>query len=340
MRRRKIMVKQGRSAVPLSQCRFLATVLCWMFIPLCAYAQLTSGTILGTVTDASGAVIEGATVTATNLETGFTRSDHTDASGNYRLGNMPIGRYKIKAEASGFQSAVTGQTELIVDQKLRSDFVLKVGAREETVEVRATADTLLVTDQSDISQIVQDREIKQLPLNGRDFFSLMLLSNGIQDTSTDQGGATTNVTFSVNGMRPESNSVTLDGIEMSSIRESDVDLRPNVDAISEFKVLTNAYSAEYGHTAGGVISIQSKAGTNTFHGSGFEFFRNDTLNARNYFINGTKAPLTQNMYGGTFGGPIVRNKTFFFLDYQGYMLHTVNQGFTNVPELPFRTGDF
>ena len=305
MQRKQTMVKQGRLASPLFHYLFLAALLSCMFLPLCAYAQLTSGTILGTVTDASGAVVVGATIGATNLETGFTRSDVTDGSGNYRLANMPIGRYKIKAEASGFQSAVTGETELIVDQKLRSDFVLKVGVQTETVEVRATADTLLVTDQSDISQIVQDREIKQLPLNGRDFFSLMLLSNGVQDTSTDQGGATTNVTFSVNGMRPESNSVTLDGIEMSSIRESDVDLRPNVDAISEFKVLTNAYSAEYGHTAGGVISIQSKNGGNDYHGSLFEFLRNEGLNAHNYFTNPvdpSEPPLKQHQFGGTLGG--------------------------------------
>ena len=340
--RRQIVVKQERLVSTLPPYWFLAMLLSCTFLPLCVHAQLTSGTILGTVTDTTGAVIAGATITATNLETGFTRSDHADASGNYRLANMPIGRYKVRAEAPGFQSAIIGQTELIVDQKLRSDFALKVGVREETVQVRATA-TLLVTDQSDISQIVQDREIEQLPLNGRDFFSLLLLSNGIQDTSTDQGGATTNVTFSVNGMRPESNSVTLDGIEMSSIRESDVDLRPNVDAISEFKVLTNAYSAEYGHTAGGVISIQSKSGSNEYHGSLFEFLRNDALNAHNYFTNPVDPvdpPLKQHQFGGTFGGPIVHNKTFLFLDYQGYVLHRINEGFVNVPELPFRDGDF
>jgi outer membrane receptor protein involved in Fe transport len=303
------------------------------------YSQLTSGTILGTVTDASGAVVPAAKITATNLDTGFTRTATTDGAGNYQLPDMPLGRYQIKAAAQGFSSVVRGSMELIVDQKLRSDFQLKVGAVSETVEVHGT-DTLLVTDQHDVSQIVQEREIKELPLNGRDFFSLLLMTNGIQDTSTDRGGATTNVTFSVNGMRPESNSATLDGIEMSSIRESDVDLRPNLDAVSEFKVLTSAYSAEYGHTAGGVISIQSKAGTNEYHGSAFEFLRNDVLNARNYFINGTKQPLKQNMFGGTIGGPIVKGKTFFFLDYQGYVLHTLNQGYANVPEVPFRSGDF
>ncbi len=244
-----------------------------------AYSQLTSGTILGTVTDTSGAVVPAARITATNLDTGLTRTVTSDGGGNYQLLDMPLGRYQIKAEVRGFTSVVRGPVVLIVDQKLRSDFQLKVGAVSETVEVHGT-EALLVTDQHDVSQIVQEREIKELPLNGRDFFSLMLLSNGVQDTSTDQGGATTNVTFSVNGMRPESNSVTLDGIEMSSIRESDVDLRPNLDAVSEFKVLTSAYSAEYGHTAGGVISIQSKPGTNNYHGSVFEFLRNDGLNAR------------------------------------------------------------
>ncbi len=294
------------------QVRFLNWLLlafsAFLLIATSAHSQLTGGTILGTVTDASGAAVTGAKVTAANVDTGFTRTTTADNAGNYQFANMPLGRYQIKAEAASFSSAVRGPVELIVDQKLRSDFQLKVGSVSETIEVHGT-ETLLVTDQHDVSQIVQEREIKQLPLNGRDFFSLMLLSNGIQDTSTDQGGATTNVTFSVNGMRPESNSVTLDGIEMSSIRESDVDLRPNLDAVSEFKVLTSAFSAEYGHTAGGVISIQSKAGTNLFHGSAFEFLRNDGLNARNYFITGTKAPLKQNTFGGTFAGPIIRDKT-------------------------------
>src|SRR5215472_8427624 len=266
----------------------------WFAFP--AQSQLTSGTILGTVTDTTGAALAGAKVTATNVDTAFARTTTADNAGNYQLPEMPLGRYEIRAEARNFSSAVRGPVELIVDQKLRSDFQLKVGSANETVEVHA-AETLLVTDQHDVSQIVQEREIKELPLNGRDFFSLLLMGNGIQDTSTDRGGATTNVTFSVNGMRPESNSVTLDGIEMSSIRESDVDLRPNVDAISEFKVLTNAYSAEYGHTAGGVISIQSKSGSNEYHGNVFEFLRNDALNASNFFrnpVNPEKASLKQN----------------------------------------------
>jgi hypothetical protein len=334
------MAHQRRlTAILFGRCSFLAALLLWVLTGVPAHSQLTSGTILGTVTDVSGAVLAKATVTAVNLDTGFTRTVSADRGGNYQLANMPLGRYQIKAEAAGFRSVLRGPVELIVDQKLRADFSLQVGSVQETVDVHGT-ETLLVTDQHDVSQIVQEREIKQLPLNGRDFFSLLLLSNGIQDTSTDEGGATTNVTFSVNGMRPESNSVTLDGIEMSSIRESDVDLRPNIDAISEFKVLTSAYSADYGHTAGGVISIQSKGGTNAFHGSAFEFLRNEALNAHNYFINGAKAPLKQDQYGGTFGGPIVANKTFFFVDYQGYLLHTVNEGFTNVPQLPFRSGDF
>src|SRR5438128_3177192 len=319
-------------------CSLLAALSLWV-LAVPGHAQITSGTILGTVTDKTGAVVAGASIKATNLETGFTGTTRTDNDGNYRLANMPLGRYQIVAEASGFKSAIGAPVNLIVDQKLRSDFVLEVGNVNETVEVRATAETLLVTDQSEVSQIVQDREIKQLPLNGRDFFSLLLLSNGIQDTSTDQGGATTNVTFSVNGMRPESNSVTLDGVEMSSIRESDVDMRPNLDAVSELKVLTSAFSAAYGHTAGGVISIQTKRGSNEFHGSLFEFLRNDSLNAANFFrnpVNPGKAPLKQNQFGFTLGGPIRKNKTFGFLDYQGYRLRKINEGFARVPETAFR----
>ncbi|HEY2931327.1 MAG TPA: TonB-dependent receptor [Acidobacteriota bacterium] len=306
-------------------------------------AQVTTGTILGTVADPSGAVIPGASVTATHVETGISRATVTDDSGSYVLANLPIGTYRVTAELPGFKVAASGPFRLVVDQKLRSDFALALGEVTETVQVRGIGATLLQTDQHDINQIIQEKEIRGLPLNGRDFFSLLLLSNGVQDTSTDQGGATTNVTFSINGMRPESNSVTLDGIEMSSIRESDVDMRPNLDAVSEFKVLTSAFSAEYGHTAGGVISIQSKGGTNEFHASLFEFLRNDAFNAANFFrnpVNPGKAPLRQNQFGGTAGGPIKKNKTFFFVDYQGYRLSRINEGFARVPEAAFRDGDF
>src|SRR5206468_48805 len=266
---------------------------------------------------------------------GFARAVKTDDVGSYTMTYMPLGKYRVRAEAPGFKAAESGPFELVVDQKLRSDFMLEVGSASEVVEVKGVGSTMLQTEQADINQIVQEREIRQLPLNGRDFFSLLIISNGIQDTSNDQGGATTNVTFSVNGMRPEANSVMLDGVQMSSVRESDVDLRPNVDAISEFKVLTSVFSAEYGHTAGGVISIQTKSGTNAIHGSAFEFHRNDALNAANYFRNPVdpqKAPLRQNQFGFTLGGPLRKDRTFFFLDYQGETVRKVTEAFANVPE--------
>jgi outer membrane receptor protein involved in Fe transport len=305
-------------------------------------AQLTTGSILGTVSDPGGGVVAGATVTATQRDTGFTRVGRTDASGAYSFPNLPLGRYDVKVEHEGFKTKIVGPVRLVVDQKLRTDVVLELGRVEETIEVSGSA-TLLQTDQPDVNQIVQEKEIKALPLNGRDFFSLLLLSNGVQDTSNDQGGATTNVTFSVNGMRPEANSVMLDGVQMSSVRESDVDLRPNVDAISEFKVLTSAFSAEYGHTAGGVISIQTRSGTNALHGSAFEFHRNDALNAKNYFtnpVNPEKAPLKQHQFGFTLGGPLRTDRTFFFVDYQGQTVRKVTEAFARVPEEPFRRGDF
>jgi outer membrane receptor protein involved in Fe transport len=305
-------------------------------------AQVTTGTILGTVTDQSGGVLAGAMITATNLDTGFSRAVRTDTGGTYVLANMPLGRYDVQAEAQSFKTKKVGPSVLVVDQRLRIDIMLELGAVAETMEVKGAA-TLLQTDQPDVNQIVQEKEITGLPLNGRDFFSLLLLSNGVQDTSNDQGGATTNVTFSVNGMRPEANSVTLDGVQMSSVREADVDLRPNVDAIQEFKVLTSIPSAEYGHTAGGVISIQTKSGTNVLRGTLFEFHRNDALNASNFFrnpVNPKKAPLKQNHFGGTLGGPLRRGKTFFFGDYQGYTLRKINEAFARVPEVAFRRGDF
>jgi len=320
-----------------------SALLLFLFLTIgTAAAQVTSGTILGTVTDSSGGILPGATVRAANIDTGLTRAARTDSAGTYSLTNLPIGQYQVTIEMEGFKKKIVGPLTLVVDQRLRVDAVLDVGNITESVEIRGGA-TLLQTDQPDMNQIVQEREIKALPLNGRDFFSLLLLSNGVQDTSNDTAGATTNVTFSINGMRPESNSVTLDGVQMSSVRESDVDLRPNVDAISEFKVLTSSFSAEYGHTAGGVISIQSKGGTNQFHGSAWEFFRDDALNAGNFFRNPLtrKAPpLTQNQFGGTAGGPLRKARTFFFADYQGSTLRKMNEAFASVPEEAFRRGDF
>ena len=320
----------------------IAGVVWILLIATPAAAQVTSGTILGTVTDGTGAILPGATVAATNNDTGFVRGMTTDVSGGFLLANLPIGSYQLKIELQGFKTKLIGPLMLIVDQRLRVDAVLELGSLAETVEIRGR-DTLLQTDQPDMNQIVQSREIKALPLNGRDFFSLLLLSNGVQDTSNDTGGATTNVTFSINGMRPESNSVTLDGVQMASVRESDVDLRPSVDAIQEFKVLSSSFSAEYGHTAGGVISIQSKSGTNDYQGSTWEFFRDDALNASNFFrnpVNPEKAPLRQNQFGATLGGPLKKNRTFFFVDYQGHTLNKINEAFARVPEERFRRGDF
>ena len=338
----------------MKKCMIFLSLFPLLFGCSLTWAQFTAGTILGTVSDPSGAAVPGAKVVATNLDTGFARAAETTQAGDYMMSNMPLGRYQITAEASGFKKAVVGPVTLVVDQKLRSDFKLELGSLTQVVEVTGVGATLLQTEQPDMNQIVQEKEIRGLPLNGRDFFALLMLSNGLQDTSNDQGGATTNVTFSVNGMRPEANSVTLDGIEMSSIRESDVDLRPNLDAISEFKVLTSTFSAEYGHTAGGVISIQTKSGTNTFHGSAYEFLRNESLNAANFFTvledptkpyskeNNPKykAPLKQNTFGATLGGPIKKNKAFFFMDYQGYVVHRINTAFGKVPEARFRDGDF
>jgi hypothetical protein len=335
-----VTAQEGASMTVLH--RAAASMLLLLGLVAHATAQVTSGTILGAVADSSGGVLPGVAVAATNVDTGLVHSATTDTSGAYALANIPIGRYQLRFEMQGFKTKLVGPITLIVDQRLREDVVLELGNLAETVEIRGRA-TLLQTDQPDMNQIVQEQEIKALPLNGRDFFSLLLLSNGVQDTSNDTGGATTNVTFSINGMRPESNSVTLDGVQMASVRESDVDLRPSVDAIQEFKVLSSSFSAEYGHSAGGVISIQSKGGTNDYHGSGWEFFRDAALNANNFFrnpVSPTKPPLTQNQFGGTTGGPLKKNRTFFFADYQGHTLRKINEAFARVPEEPFRRGDF
>jgi len=286
-----------------------------------ALAQVDTGTILGTVKDASGAVVAGATVTITHEGQAFTLSRVTRPDGTYIFTPIRIGTYRVEVESPGFRKAVRRGIELNLQQQAVVDISLETGQLEEAVEVTAEV-PLLQTQSGEVGQTITAATIKDLPLNGRDYTVLARLSAG---TARPQQGARAPLQFTANGTRPGQNNYLLDGIDNNT---SNVDflggtayvVKPPVDAIAEIKVLTSSFGAEYGRAGGAVLSATLKSGSNAFHGSAWEFNRNDGLKAAEFFENarGLKKGLyNSNQFGFTAGGPVVKNKTFFFADYEG-----------------------
>ncbi|MPY89614.1 MAG: TonB-dependent receptor plug domain-containing protein [Luteitalea sp.] len=309
-----------------------------------AHAQTgATGTILGTTTDPSGAVIAGATVTATNVDTGLARSSATGAAGQYAIFLLPIGRYRVRAEAQGFGPQEARNVELSIDQRRRVDFELSV--RELTTEVTVAAAVPLVrTDDSSTSQVVSERAITELPLNGRNFLQLARLNAGVNTGdgyNVTIGGFTgDSAPGSVYGQRNSNNNFLLDGIQTTEFTGNRARLTPNIDAIQEFTLIKGIYPAEFGGVAGGTINAAVRSGTNELHGTLFEFLRDDTLDARNFFdTTGKAAPLKRNQFGATFGGPIARDRTFFFGSYDGLRLRQSAVSTTRVPTPEQIAGD-
>jgi hypothetical protein len=312
-------------------------------------AQAVTGTILGTITDTSGAAVPGATVTLTNVNTGLVRTLVTDANGEYTAPSLPTGKYKMAAELPGFKTASVSEIDLGVDQKVRVSARLEVGTVSETVTV-AAASPLVQTSTSELGTTVSEEQIKTLPLNGRNFVNLTRtvpgVVRGVPGANIDGAGSLAwraSASFSANGQRPRDNNYMLDGVDNNETWLQTVVLFPSVDALDEFKLQTSTYSAEFGRSLGGVVNLQIKSGTNAMHGSAFEFLRNSKFDENNYFNDQAGRPkpdFSQHQYGGTIGGPIVKDKTFYFFDYQGYH---VNQGATylsTVPSAKMRAGDF
>src|SRR5688572_23667182 len=313
------------------------------------WAQSVSGTILGSVTDPSGAVISNAKVTLVNEGTGLTRTVTTDTSGEYVAPSLPTGRYTVISEISGFKTLTMSNVEVGVDQRVRIDLKLEVGAMTESVSI--TAETpLLQTSSSELGTTVGDEQIEALPLNGRNFVNLTRtvpgVLRGIPGSNIDGAGSLAwraSASFSANGQRTRDNNFMLDGVDNNETWLQTVVIFPSVDALDEFKLQTSTYSAEFGRSLGGVVNLQIKSGTNAFRGSGFEFHRNDAFDANNFFNNRANRPkpdFKQNQFGGTFGGPLFKDRTFFFGSYQG---HRETQGQTflsTVPTTAMRGGDF
>src|SRR4051794_10894732 len=317
--------------------------------PSTALAQSVSGTILGTVTDASGSVVSGAKVTVMNEGTGFSRNVKADTNGEYTVPQLPTGHYTVTSEMSGFKTTALSNVEVGVDQRVRIDLKLEVGAMSESVSVEAAA-PLLQTSSSELGTTVTDEQIEALPLNGRNFVNLTRtvpgVLRGIPGANIDGAGSLAwraSASFSANGQRARDNNFMLDGVDNNETWLQTVVIFPSVDALDEFKLQTSPYSAEFGRSLGGVVNLQIKAGTNAFHGSVFEFHRDDAFDANNFFNNRagrSKPDFKQNQFGGTLGGPVFKQKTFFFGSYQG---HRESQGQTflsTVPSLAMRRGDF
>jgi hypothetical protein len=314
-----------------------------------ASAQAVTGTIIGTVADTTGAVLPGVSVTVKHTETGFTRTLVTDSNGEYTAASVPTGTYTVTGEISGFKSVSLSNVQVGVDQRVRADINLEVGAMTESVEIVAQT-PLVQTSSSDLSTTVTEDQIKQLPLNGRNFVSLTRtipgVLRGIPGSNIDGAGSLAwraSAAFSANGQRPRDNNYLLDGVDNNETWLQTVVVFPSVDAIDEFKLQTSTYSAEFGRSLGGVVNLQIKSGSNEFHGSAFEFHRNSKFDANNFFNNANQRPkpdFKQNQFGGTLGGPIFRGKTFFFGDYQGLRLEAGQTYLSTVPTVRMRNGDF
>src|SRR5213594_3206011 len=326
----------------------MSTVLLLLF--LCApplHAQVDTGTILGTVTDASGAAINGAKVTLTNEGTSAALSTLQGPDGSYKFTPLKIGSYKLTASLQGFQTMTQTSIPVNVGADVVINFALKPGSVSEIVEVSA-APPVLETQSGSVGQVIDSKNVNDLPLNGRNFTFLAQLAAGVNTPQADTRGNAATGAFAANGNRPAQNNYLLDGIDNNSdtvdfLNGTNFVVLPPVDAVAEFKVQTSGFSAEYGRSGAAVLNATIKSGTNEFHGAAWEFLRNDKFDAADFFENAggiKKGEYRQNQYGVSGGGPIIKNKIFFFGDYEGLRRRqgTVLTG--TVPTLAERNSGF
>lgn len=325
----------------MSRIRACLAMLLWLALPgQAALAQVTTATIFGTVKDETGAILPGANITIKNLDTGITRTMVTDDEGRYRAPNLALGTYEVTAALTGFQTGVRTGIKLTVGSEAMVDFTLKVGEITEKVVVTGEISAVQTTTAS-ITALVDDRKIRDLPLNARSFEQLVFLQPGVSRVATaPQGDAFSGSTpkITVAGARLESNLFLLDGTDVqhmfwSHTPGSVAGFLLGVETVKEFEVQTSNYSAEYGRVPGAVINAVTRSGTNEFHGSAFEFHRNSVLDAKNFFDK-PDAPIPQfkrNQFGFTLGGPILKDKTFFFSSYEGFR---ESLGVTQVATVP------
>lgn len=321
--------------------RLLYTFLLLVAIPIGALAQVSRGTVLGTVKDPSGAVIPGVTITVVNEETGLSRTLITDETGSFTAELLPVGKYRVQAELSGFRKEIRTGIELHVDQKGRVDLTLQVGEVSEVIQVDEAV-PLVQTEDASLASTMDNRKIIELPLNGRDIAQLAYLIPGAfaprQNSSLGGRGG-----FTIAGQTENTNQIMLDGVNNNGGGTHEISARVNVDAIQEFKIQTNTYGAQYGRFAGAQVDAVTKSGTNEFHGNLYFFHRNDNLDARNFFDPwplDKKPEFRRHQYGATIGGPIKKNQTFFFFGYQGQRQYKLNTKTGTLPLPEYWDGDF
>lgn len=305
-------------------------------------AQFDTAQVLGTIQDAAGLAVAGSDVTLTNLRTGVQQKTTTDASGNYLFTNVKSGEYKLEATAKGFKSSVASGFSVTVNARQRVDLKLEVGSTTESITI-TDAVAALETDTSSRGTVVGSQQVVNLPLNGRAYADLALLAPGVRRSGIADSR---DASFNVNGMRSSQNNFVIDGVDNNSYGTSNqgfsnqvVQLSP--DAVSEFRLETNNFSAEFGRAGGAVINASIRSGTNGFHGSAYEYLRNTALNATGFFkpVSGQKPVLIQNQFGATIGGPIRKDKMFFFADYEGYRRISKTIQFSSLPTMEQRAGN-
>jgi hypothetical protein len=320
----------------------LCAALAALFV-LPARAQ-TTGSIVGKATDPSGAVVVGATVKATNQETGFSRQTTTDDFGQFILTLLPVGKYTLNGEKSGFEVFVLRDVVVLVNQNVRADIALAVGKVTQTVSVQASG-AVVETRSATLGEVVSEKQILELPLNQRNFLNLATLQAGVvpamtitsNNTPAYPGGV--QAVFHVNGLRLQSNNFLLDGADNNEPFLGAAMSTPSPDALEEFKILTNNYSAEFGGGGGSIVNIITRQGTNRFRGTVYDFFRNDALDARNPFAQ-SREKLRRNQFGASLGGPIIHDKTFFFANYEGFRSREGITRVATVPTTAQRMGNF
>ncbi len=332
-----------------------------LLLPGLLFAQTDTGRVRGSVNDPQGALLSGANVTLTNTDTGLTKTATTDAQGNFNFDAVPRGRYKVEVQQKGFRSA-SAEFVVEVSQVKQVNVQLELGAANEVVDVSAAV-PLIDVESSSTGEVIQGRQVTELPLNGRNFTQLALLTPGVtrgdygdqasgvnNNVETFRNGETGGAALSVNGLRPQANNFILDGVDNNEALVNSINFFPPAEAIQEFRVNTSVAPAEFGRAGGGIVQTSIKSGENAVHGSAFWFIRNSALDANNAYFSPPKDPITnqvlkfpfkRNQFGGTVGLPIFKNKLFLFADYQGLRQNRpLNPEFATVPTDKMRNGDF
>ena len=306
-----------------------------------AFGQSTGGRILGRVTDSTGAVLKDVKVTLINEATGVSRDSQTNDSGDYSFPEVPVGNYRLEFDQAGFKKNIRHGVTLDVNQVITLNMTMQIGATAETVDVTSEA-PLVDTTSTQLGTVVNDRAIVQLPLNQRDTYQFLSLQPGVSSqvgADLYYGGNSTG-SVSVNGGRGRANNFSVNGGDANDMFANLPTVQPSPDSVEEFRIITNTFDAEYGRNSGAVVNVVTKSGTNAFHGNVYEFFRNKVLNSRGYFDT-TKPDFKQNQFGGTLGGPIVKDRTFFFGSYEGRRIRQGKSGdVVAVPTSAERLGDF